>query len=315
MERLRWTLVLAAALAALTSWILPATARAQACCSASSAGEAGVVGRCHFAMVSSALELSHGLGTIDTDGAFQPYRSSSSTDGILSLAAGIRPFDRRFRVGAVVPLHLQHRGAPDLSSAAVRAGDVAWSSGFYLLQDPMIGLDSFIPFLEPFLAGTIPTGIHPGESTDPLGADTTSQGAASLGGGLKTIKFLSLAHALRLSGEVRYFFAHEVAVGRNTVAIRPAPAYTLTLGYTYERNIFWSMGALVRATFQGNRRLGDAAIPDSDSRRVYTGLTFRRSIRFPFWDFTASAGQDMLLGENQGRAGLSLTLGVQRNFL
>lgn len=296
--------------------ILPLSANAQPCCSASSAGEAGVVGRCHYAMISTSIGLEHGLGFNDRDGAFQRYESTGSSDMVLTLAGGIRPFDRRFRVGAAMPLRGQYRSAgSDLSSTALRPGDLGLSTGFYVLEDPITGLDSPIPFVEPYLAATLSTGVSSHSASDPLGADTTSTGSSTLGGGLKIIKFVTPAHAVRVSGEYRYSFAHDVESRDSSVEIKPGAAWDLELGWTYEGSIFWSVGVQTRLTLQGRLEQSEQPVDKSEMRRLYTGLTYRRSLSFPYWDLTVGVGQDMLFGKNTVRSGVTAVLGVQRNFL
>lgn len=295
--------------------LLPQTGSGQPCCSASSAGEAGVVGRCHYAMLSTSLGIEHGLGFTDTEGEFQPYQSTRSSDAILTIAGGFRPFDQRFRVGAAMPFRGQYRAGGEDSATALRPGDLALSTGFLVLEDPMTGLDSAVPFVEPYVASTLATGVSPDQSSDPLGADTTSQGASTLSLGLKVIKFVTPSHAIRVSGEYRYAFSYSVHSRDDRIQLQPGPALEGVLGWTYEGSIFWSVGLQARLTFRDELQHEDEPIPGSEMRRLYTGLTYRHALRFPYWDLTASGGQDMLLGKNTIRSGLTFMLGIQRNFL
>lgn len=289
---------------------------AQACCSATSAGEAGVVGRCHKAMIQAGVGLDHGMGVFTEGGDYEGFESTGSDDINISIAAGIRPFDRRFRVGAMAPMHVQRRSSDDLSSTKVGFGDLAWSSGFLFLEDPMAGISaSWIPFLEVAVLGTFPTGTHLGESTDPLAADVTSPGGTTLGGGLRVTKFVTPAHALRLNGDYRYSFAHEVTSGRNTVDVQPGAEWSGLLGWNYERSLFWSVGFYGRFTYTENLRTRDIEIDGSERHRLFIGGLFRKSIAFPFWDANFSLGSDLLFGKNLPRAGLVASFGIQRNFL
>ncbi len=291
-------------------------ALAQACCSATSAGEAGVVGRCHKAMIQAAVGLDHGTGVFSESGDYEGFESSSSDDINISLSGGIRPFHRRLRVGASAPMHVQRRTSDDLSSIKTGIGDLAWSSGFLFLEDPMAGiLESWMPFFEVALSGTFPTGTHLGESTDPLAADVTSPGGTTLGGGLRVTKFITPVHALRMNGDYRYSFAHEVTNGRNTVDVQPGAEWSGLLGWNYEHSIFWSVGLYGRFTYTENLRTQDIKIDDSDRKRLFIGGLFRKSIAFPFWDANFSLGSDVLLGKNLPRAGVTGSISIQRNFL
>lgn len=73
--------------------------------------------------------------------------------------------------------------------------------------------------------------------------------------------------------------------------------------------------SVARVSFQGVMKVDDHEIQNSEVRRLFTGLTLRRSLQFPWWDATLSGGQDMVFGDNLARAGFAWTLGVQRNFL
>lgn len=297
-------------------FLAESNAFAQACCSATSAGEAGVVGRCHKAMIQVGGGIDHGTGVFTETSDYEGFESTGSDDIIFSVAGGIRPFDRRFRVGAMAPLHLQHRSSDDLSSTKTKFGDVAWSSGFLFLEDPMAGIsESWIPFLEVALLGTFPTGTHLGESTDPLAADVTSAGGTTLGGGLRLVKFLTPAHALRLSGDYRYSFSHDVTYGRNTVEVQPGAEWGGLVGWNYERSLFWSVGAYTRFTYTENLRTQGNEVEDSDRQRLTLGGIFRRSIVFPYWDVNLSLGTDLLMGKNLPRAGVAGSFSIQRNFL
>ncbi len=295
--------------------VWPSHVLGQACCSATSAGDAGVVGRCHYAMVSMSMGVEHGLGYSNGDGGFQGYQSLSSTDAVLTIAGGIRPFDRRFRVGGVAPVRLQYRATDVLDSTAIGVGDLAWSSGFLLLQDPMMGIDSWVPFLEVFVAGTIATGRSPTDSDEFLLADATSTGGSTLSGGLKLVKFATISNALRVSAEYRYHFAHMGEKGANPIELQSGAEWEFRMGWMYEGSIFWSLGVHAQVTIQSPLYLNGEPVNDSDSRKLFTGITFRRSLSFPWWDLNLSAGQNMFLGKNLPRAGVNLSLGVQRNFL
>jgi hypothetical protein len=289
---------------------------AQACCSASTAGEAGIVGRCHKGMVSTSLGMEQGMGIVDADGEFERYETANSVDVVWSVAGGFRPFDRRFRVGAVLPIRTQHRDAGDLASTETGLGDIGASTGFLFTEDPMNGIsESWMPFTEVYLGGTWPTGRAPDESTDALGASITSTGSASLSGGLRVIKFVVPEHALRVTAEYQKSFEHTIDNWGTEVGILPGDSVNLGFGWTYEKSVFWSVGAYGRASFQGAMRVDDQEIQNSEVRRLFTGLTFRRSLQFPWWDATLSGGQDMVFGDNLARAGFAWTLGVQRNFL
>ncbi len=256
------------------------------------------------------------VGCFHRNRDYEGFETTGSDDIIFSLSAGIRPFDRRFRVGAMAPLHLQHRSSEELGSTRTKFGDLAWSSGFLVLEDPMSGISqSWIPFVEVALLGTFPTGTHLGESTDPLAADVTSPGGTTLGGGLRIVKFVTPVHALRLSDDYRYAFSHEVTYGRNTVDVQPGAEWSALLGWNYERSLFWSVGAFGRFTYTENLRTQAIEIEDSDRQRMFIGGIFRRSIAFPYWDANFSLGSDLLIGRNLPRTGVAGSFSVQRNFL
>lgn len=288
---------------------------AQACCSATSAGEAGVVDRCHKAMLQAGMTFDHGVASFNAQGDRETFEETQSEDIIFTVSGGIRPVES-VRVGLLVPYHLQHRSAQALGSTQWALGDIAFSTGWLALEDPMLGLSHDpTPFLEFVLMGSIATGNATKTSEDPFGADITSTGSHSLGAGVRVIKFVVPSHALRLNADWLYKFSHDVELGRESFAVKPGSELRGVLGWAYEGSIFWSAGLFVRGSMHSEITTAGKIIDGSGMRRLTFGAHWRQSLAFPFWDINFSAGTDMFLGENLPRTGVSGGISVQRNFL
>lgn len=299
-------------------------ARAQACCTATGAGEFAVVGRCHNSVLTAQLGYEPTLGTYDSQGRFNAFRGASLQDMLVSVGAGSRFGTERFQVYGSIPLRVQYRQFSGMDGSwGWGVGDGSLGVRWMFLEDMMSGIfagdrDTYFPFLDGYLNLRIPSGRAPEVANDPVGADVTGRGHWSAVAGLKAVKFVTYKHVVGAYGEVGYSLGRPIERGQRTLDYRPGPEVATGVTYQYIRSVRWSWGAMAGIRFEGTAAEEGETIQGSSKRRLLLGAHFTRSLVFPFWEASISATNDAwgdFGGRNMPFVGPTIAISVQRNFL
>lgn len=305
-------------LTALVAMIAPASA--QPCCTATGATEVSVVGRCHQSVLASQLSYERGLAYYDADGE-RSFRDDAANDVILTVGGGTRLGWDRLQVHGGIPLRLQQRQSGTNSSTAWGIGDAAFELRFTPLYDAMGGIggeaSSFLPFVDVFAGVKMPTGRAPEDARDSTLADVTSDGAWAATGGVRLTKFVTTSDIVSLQLDLVHAFARDIPTPTGELSLARGLQTGTRLGYTRLFNLFWSAGGHVDLRLRGPTALGDADVPDSESRRVMVGAHVTRVVAFPYWEVTLAAATDTLLPEvarNVLAAGPTASLTLRRTF-
>lgn len=314
-----------AALGALAwSAATPSTAAAQACCTATGAGEYSVVGRCQQSAIGLDLSYTRAIGTYTEDGDYEPLNSADVNDVTLGLGGGTRIFHDSLQVYGSVPLRLQHRGLQGAgSTTSVGFGDVAAALRWTALEDIMEGADikdakTLMPFVDIYAGSKAPTGRAPDATRVSTGSDIMGDGSWKVFGGLKLAKFVTSKHVAGISGQYSYAFAHEVAHGDSSTMIRPGPTWTAGASYLFIPNVFWSAG--LSSTYEYSQPMfdGGSAVDDSNSRRLSFGAHVTHGFGFPYWEATLGVNMDAWWnhgGQNIPFTGPSVALTIRRHWM
>jgi hypothetical protein len=155
-------------------FVLPARARAQACCAGGSAVTPARLEMHEIALVGAELRASSVLGSYDPGGH---YFASPSRDKELDfeqdLFGAVRVFDRA-QVALLVPVLETWRQAGDLSRLGGGVGDMNASLRYDFVA---AGQSRYVPGIALLAGLTMPTGTAPERATAPLAVDATGIGA------------------------------------------------------------------------------------------------------------------------------------------
>lgn len=299
-------------------------ASAQACCTATGAGEFGVVGRCHQSVLAAQLGYEPILGTYDSRRNFNTFEGANLQDLLVTIGGGTRFGTERFQLHGSLPLRLQYRQFSGLEGATGwGVGDATLGARWLFLQDMMSGIfpgirDTYYPFLEGYLNLRIPSGRSPEAANDPIGADVTGTGHWGAVAGLKVVKFLTYQHVLGAYVDGAYTLGRSIDRGRGSVDYRPGVEVSSGLTYQHIPTLRWSWGVMGGVRFQGRAVQDGEALLESSTQRLLFGAHVTRSIVYPFWEVSLSASNDAwgdLGGKNLPFVGPNVALVVQRNFL
>jgi hypothetical protein len=275
-------------------------------------------------VLASQLSYDRGLGSFDAYGNYARLRDAEVDDVVLTLAGGVRLGTPALQVHAAVPLRLQYRELSGLAHATrFGAGDATLGFRAMVVEDAMGGIDlsdagSLSPFFEPFIGARAPTGRAASDSETPTQADVMGDGAWSVFGGVAVSKFLTLAHALKLTGAYAHRFAHDVpgAAGADR-RFAPGDEIDVNLAYLNLVDIYWSWTVFSSARWTLPAVSDDVRIENSDARRVRVGVGVSYYLTYPTWQLNTSVAADPPLSglsKNVAFAGVTASLGLQRNF-
>ena len=298
-------------------------AHAQACCTATGGGEFGVVGTCHQAVLTAQSSFEPTVGSYDAEGEYRSFGDAGLYDLVTTLGGGTRFGTERFQLYGSVPLRLQYRDLVGSAATGWGIGDAAAGVRYMVARDNMTGIDwgqpdSYVPFVDLYLTGHIPTGTAPDASNDPAGADITGNGHWGVTGGMRATKFLQIRHIVGAYAELNQYLNRNIEQGGETVSQRPGTELGMGLTYMHIPSVQWSWGAYLGLHVAGDTYQADAAVPDSATRRLVGGVHITRHVAYPFWEVTLSATNDAWGdrgGKNLPFVGPSVAVSVQRNFL
>jgi hypothetical protein len=320
------TIGLVAGVAAF-AWVVlasPTEVAAQACCTATGAGEFSVVGRCQESSVGMKLSYTRAMGTFDEDGNYTGLRRAGVDDATLSLGGGTRIIHRSLQVYGSLPLRLQHRDFSGMASTtSFGFGDAAAAVRWTALDDVMEGLrfddsSTLVPFLDVYSGVKAPTGRAPDSTRVATGSDIMGDGSWKVFGGVKLSKFLAAQHVVGLSGQYSYAFVHRVERADSQMRIRPGPSWIGGATYQYIPNVFWSAGLTSTYQFEQAFHEDSVAVPESSTKRLSFGAHVTHGFGFPFWEATFSVEVDSWwngAGANVPFAGPTASLTLRRQWL
>jgi hypothetical protein len=314
-----------ATLTATVVLALPSSAFAQACCTATGAGEFAVVGRCQEAVIATQLTFQRAVGTFSGRGDYHSLSHAEVDDVVVSIGGGLRVLHPSLQIYASAPLRVQYRSfdatGGDLSlGPGDAAGGVRWTA----LEDRMSGLswedpESFIPFVDVYATVKTPTGRAPERTRVTTGADITGDGAWQLSAGAKLSKFLTPKNLLGL--QATYTHALERGIEKPDGAITdyaPGDELDVQLSYLRISNIFWSWGLNASFKAAGETYADGAAVARSETQRLRFGAHLTHGFEFPYWEATVSATTDAWwdgASANLPFAGPAASITVRRQFL
>ena len=304
--------------------LAPAPAAAQACCTATGAGEFAVVGRCQDKVLGAQMSYQRGLGSYADDGEYRSLDHAEVNDVTLSVGGGFRVIDKSFQLYGSAPLRLQQRGLDGTgTNTSVGLGDVGLAARWTALADNMAGLDfgeadSLVPFLDLYAGTKLPTGRPAEDSEVTTGSDIMGDGSWQLYAGAKAAKFIAPEHVFGLRGQYSYAFARTIDHGGTSTEYRPGPTWLGALSYLYIHDLFWSGGLVATYEWSARAESGGALVPDSESRRLSFGGHITHGFDFPFWEATLSVTVDSWWergGENVPFVGPSASVALRRQWL
>lgn len=308
----------------LAAVAVPSIASAQACCTATGAGEFSVVGRCHEGVLATQVTYQRGSGSYADDGEYRSLDHAQVDDLIVSVGGGFRPFHKSLQLYGSVPLRVQHR-AFDSTGSDVRLGpgDAAASIRWTALQDRMSGLslgepDSFIPFLDLYAGLKVPTGRAPEQTSVTTGADITGDGTWQLLGGAKVSKFVTPKHVVGLQATYSYGLARTIERASTTTEFAPAGEVDVQVSYLNIHDLFWSWGLNSSFRHAGKTYADGEPVPNSDMHRLRFGGHITHGFEFPFWEATLSVSADAWwdgASSNVPFVGPTASLTLRRQFL
>ena len=324
--RMRGAPVVVAVVLTLGAVLVPASASAQACCTATGAGEFSVVGRCQDAVLATQLSFQRGTGTFTDDGDYRSLDHARVNDMVVSLGGGFRPFSKRFQVHGSLPLRVQHRSFESTGDqVSLGPGDAAAGMRWTALQDRMSGISmddasSLVPFLDFYAGMKVPTGRAPEETTVATGADITGDGAWQFLAGAKLSKFLTTKHVLGLQAAYSHSLARQIehSTGGATTDFARGGQVDVSASYLHIHDLFWSWGLNSSYSTTAQAHADGTPVPDSQARRLRFGAHITHGFEFPYWEATLSVTADAWWdgpSENQPFVGPSAALTLRRQFL
>lgn len=288
---------------------VPRVARAQACCSSGSPTELAALASSDDAAVLGQVGYQHAFGSANAESRYHALDGASASDGIFTLAGGVRLFPRDLQLGAVVPFRLQHRRLRDVgSSTASGIGDSAIALRYRVVES-----DRLVPAVDLILGLRVPTGKAPEDSDDPTLSDATGQGSWAPSAGAKLGFELSPLDTVFLRGEYAFTTTREVE-GRS---FDPGDEVHAELAYVRSLSLTWFAGVAVDLLVVGASETDGTKADDSDSRRTQLGVWLTWFWHSPSWDSTLAVFTDPYFSgpeKNVPLAGLTTTLNVRRLF-
>jgi hypothetical protein len=281
-------------------FMLPALARAQACCAGGSAVTPARLEMHEIALVGAELRASSVLGSYDPGGH---YFASPSRDKELDfeqdLFGAVRVFDRG-QVALLVPVLETWRKAGDLSRLGGGVGDVNASLRYDFVA---AGQSRYVPGIALLAGLTMPTGTAPETATAPLAVDATGIGAwqANVALALEQTYGPWLVNATGIVAKRTSRFGQTLGT---QVTLLAAGAYT------FENDAALALSASY--AFEGDATSSDGSAVPSSSKRL---TTVNLSVLWPIEDAWRLLGGLFVeppishLGSNQPAAsGLTFTV-------
>jgi hypothetical protein len=293
-------------LALACAFFTAGSARAQSCCGVVAEDELAVVSPHRRAVVTTRVTLKRMLGRHDLDGRYRSLDSGvSATDAQLTLGGGLRfPFYDRLQVHGALSGRLQHRRLPDedgsgtSSALAGGLGDVSgflrWSASFDDQRGLVGAARSLVPSLDLYAGAKAPSAAyHEGISARDV-ARTMGDGAWGIVAGARLIKYLTPAHAARVS--LRY----DARLWRDADAdvtgfsrFSPGDQVGLTLAYLGLKGMWWMFGCTADFTFTlpSSARTasgGSRSLSGTEMRETVLGVHLTRVLLMPRLDLTGS---------------------------
>lgn len=315
--------LLVAVVMAASSLLVAQEASAQACCTATGAGEFAVVGRCHDGVAAAQLSFERAWGSYDQQGRHNALGSAEVDDVILALGAGQRVITDSLQVHGSVPLRMQYRRFGDAEGTiAAGLGDAAFALRWTALEDRMGGLDlseagSLLPFLDVYAGLKVPSGRAPEHSQTSTGADITGDGAWQAIAGAKLSKFVTSSHVLAIQGEYAHRFSREIERSGSATSFDAGEELSAQLSWLQIHDLFWSWGAFGKAQWTLNAREDGAIVEESAMRRLRMGAHLTHGVQFPQWEVTLAASVDAWwsgANRNVPYVGPSAALTLRRNW-
>jgi hypothetical protein len=296
-------------------------AEAQACCAGSSANEFGIVARGSAGLVGLRLSEQWLPWTADASSDVTALEGLEARSTTLTLGGGFRVLDPRLQLQGTLPLVLQYRALEGTSAErAVGLGDAALHLRFSVLEDDTEGAlvtGSWLPFLEPHLGVSLPTGRAPADAELPTGVDATGTGDVRLLVGLRASRFLTASDVVFLGFSAGPAMPRPTELGGETVSYRAGTELLGQLSYLHYLSPAWLVGLGVELRGTLESALDGESVEDSATRRVSVGLQLSHFLDWPSWQVRLGASLDPPLdGLQQGLsfAGGGVTLSVERHF-
>ncbi|MFP4598509.1 MAG: hypothetical protein ACLFVJ_09660 [Persicimonas sp.] len=316
--------LLLAVLVAATCLFTGRDAAAQACCTATGAGELSVVGRCYDGVAAAQLSYERAWGSYDVEGEYHSMSDAEIDDFILTLGAGQRVLTRSLQVHASVPLRMQYRRFGDADGdMATRLGDAAFALRWTALEDKMDGIDfdkfdSLVPFLDAYIALKVPSGRAPEDSESATGADITGDGAWQALVGTKISKFITSSHVLAVQLDYIHGFARDIDHGgAQPIDFDPGEEFSARLSWLQIHDLFWSWGAFAKGQWATDASQDGEVVDGSATERFRVGAHITHAISFPLWEVTLSGSVDTWwdhAGQNLPYVGPSGAVTLRRNW-
>ena len=295
-------------------------AKAQACCSGSSANEFGVVARGNVGLIGVRLGQEVVAWTADADGKVGYLKESTVLNTTLTLGGGVRIFTDSLQIQGALPLHLQYRSFGELSDLAYGIGDARLNLRLIVLEDDTEGAfesGSWVPFVEPYVGVGFPTGRSPAQSTTSTQADVMGTGDWRSALGLRASRFLTEQDVIFASGGWSHSFARTIERAGDARTFRLGEEFTAHLSYFRYQTLFWSFGASADYRFVTAATEDGVLTPGTGSRRFTVGAQVSHYFSWPSWQIRVAAAVDPpidSLSKNLPFGGVSASLSLERHF-
>lgn len=298
-----------ALLGALGLLTIPATARAQACCSGASAITPGRLELHEQALVGVLVTGSRVLGSYDAAKSFHTAPAGMVEVDLRQDVFGTVRWLERGQLGVLIPLHASWRRSPTTGAEfGGGIGDLSFSVRYDAIHHRQYRYLPGIAFLGSI---TLATGRPPEAAQQPLGSDATGTGATQLGVGLALERafgdFLLNLIGMATKRTSRTVLGVESELGTQWMGIFAA-------GYTILEET--AVASVLTYTYEEDTRIDGRIAADTASSRLRWSLAASSTLP-DSWRLLGSLFLDPPFegfGRNQPSAA-GATLGLIRSFL
>jgi hypothetical protein len=282
---------------------------AQSCCGVVAEDELAVVSPHRTAVAALRISGKRMFGRHDSEGNYRPLADGvAASDGVVTLGGGVRmPFYQRLQLHGAFSGRVQQRQAPEPypgtgseSATSFGAGDASLFVRWSALYDDQNGLfrkgASPLPSLDLYTGAKAPTARFVDGPRARDAARTMGDGTWGVIVGVRAIKYITAAHAARIS--LRYDARFNRDAGTTYTgysAFSPGDQVGLTLAYLGLKGMRWMFGCAADFAFtlpSSARPVGGSfqTLSGTSMRETTLGAHLTRVLLMPRLDLTANVG-------------------------
>jgi hypothetical protein len=259
---------------------VPRIARAQACCAGASTFGTARLDETESASVGFSLRGSVVAGAFDVAGRYRSSEAGTQEAGLEAAVVALRRLGTGTQLAVTVPLVATYRSVAGLSDLGAGLGDLQLALRWDVLPP---GASARVPGIAWTLSTTFPTGVAPERAHQPLAADATGLGAATVAGSVTLeMPFEQLILQAGAGGRLaasRRVDGHEARAG-------PEVFGSASVGWAFRSGGGVALGLQHRA--DGESMFDGERVPASGRDSTTLGLTAGAALT-PRWRWQALA--------------------------